>query len=87
MISKNDILDYYFGDLARYLLKEYRIAPLLIPCIIFCLLIYFLTIYKHKKGTDYNDRDKVLLILAIIMIICTVIMQVFASIGWWAVSK
>lgn len=82
MISKNDILDYYFGDTARYLLKEYRISLAIIPCVALCVMVYFIVIRKHKKGDKYTIKEKIYLGGAIWMILLTIMLQILASMGW-----
>jgi len=59
MINKNDILEYYFGDLIRYLIKTNRLYLFLIPCIIVLWVVVYFNIRNHKNGYKYNIRDKV----------------------------
>jgi len=59
MINKNDILDYYLGDLIRDLIKTNRLYLFIIPCIIVLWVVAYFNIRNHKDGYKSNVRDKV----------------------------
>lgn len=59
MISKNDILEYYFGDLMRDLIKTNRLYLFVIPCIIILWVAVYFAIRNHKKGYNYTIIDKI----------------------------
>ena len=66
MMNKNDILEYFFGDIVRNLIRKNQTYLLIIPVIvIFWAWIYFFILRNHIKGTKYSAREKMYLFLAI----------------------
>ncbi len=59
MINKNDILEHYFGDAIRGLIKTNRLYLFTIPFIIVLWLAVYFNIRNHKKGYKHNLRDKI----------------------------
>ena len=82
MINKNDVIRYYFEDIFQYLLIKYKIAPATIPCIIYCIIIYFSFIRKHKKGDKYSIKAKFYIGTAVILALGAIYMQILVLTGY-----
>ncbi len=83
-ISKNDLWNYLFGDIFRYLLLKYKISPLDIPFLLFTAAIYYLIIRKHKKGLKYSKMEQLYIFYWWISLVLAIVLQVFViSIAKW----
>ena len=83
-ISKNDILEYYYGDMLKDLMKTGKLYLFTIPCIIMLWVALYFNIRNHKKGYECNSSDKLYVWLnlgiGIVATLGMIILRIFASI-------
>lgn len=82
MMNKNEIIEYYFGDIIRELLLERKIPIALIPPILIWLIVYFRVMRPHKKGIKYTVKEIIYLGIAIYMTLMSIALQTLVSIGY-----
>lgn len=83
-MNKNDILEYFLGDLVRDLMDKNQMYLFIIPCVaLLWIEMYFLVFRHHKKGSKYSTKDKIYLGLAIYMTLLFIAMQVFFSVRYF----
>ena len=76
MISKNDILNYFFGDVFRYFLYKFKISPLVIAFLVIAIGFYFFSLRKHKKGSKFNRMEKLYIGILVIGFILAIFTQI-----------
>ena len=80
MDPRGRLIEYLFGDMFKFLWREYKISPGVIPCIFICLIIYFNVLRKHKKGAKYTLKEKFDIGIMIWAILLTIIMQIVGTV-------
>lgn len=80
-MNKNDILEYFLGDIVRDLIKKNQIYLFIIPCIVILWIeMYFIVFRNHKKGYKYTIKEKIYLVLAIWVTLIMIALQILFSV-------
>ena len=87
MISKNDILNYYFGDTMRNLIRTNRLYLIIIPSIVILWLGTYVLVRRHANAYEHNIADKiyvwVYLSIGIVMTLGGIFMLIFFPMAHW----
>jgi len=87
MISKNDILEHYFGDVMRNLITTNRSYLFVVPCIIMLWVVTYFAIRNHIKGYKHRTIDKIYVwiylgIGLVITVVLVLMLIVYPNIRW-----